>query len=63
MRGMKMPGRMGGERVTTLNLEVVEIDAERNLLLVGGSVPGPNGSVVVIRQAVKAPVKAGDHSG
>jgi large subunit ribosomal protein L3 len=53
-KGMRMAGRMGGERVTTLNLEVVGVDAERDLLLLGGSVPGPNGSVVLIREAVKA---------
>src|ERR671937_2315079 len=40
-KGMRMPGRMGGKRVTQRRLEVVEIDAERNLLLVKGSVPGP----------------------
>jgi large subunit ribosomal protein L3 len=45
---------MGHEQVTTLNLEVVEADAERNLLLVKGSVPGPNGGVVIVRNAVKA---------
>jgi large subunit ribosomal protein L3 len=45
---------MGGERVTTLNLEVVGVDVERDLLLLGGSVPGPNGSVVLIREAVKS---------
>ena len=49
-----MSGRMGHEQVTTLNLEVVESDAERNLLLVKGSVPGPNGGVVVVRNAVKS---------
>lgn len=53
-KGKRMPGRMGGERVTTLNLEVVEVDAERGLLLLGGSVPGPKGSVVLVREAVKA---------
>jgi large subunit ribosomal protein L3 len=53
-KGMRMAGRMGGERVTTLNLEVVGVDADRDLLLLGGSVPGPNGSVVLIREAVKA---------
>ena len=50
-----MSGHMGHEQVTTLNLEVVESDAERNLLLVKGSVPGPNGGVVLVRNAVKAP--------
>jgi len=52
-RGKKMPGRMGAEKVTTLNLKVVEADAERELLLIKGSVPGPKGGVVVIRNAVK----------
>jgi len=53
-KGKKLPGRMGGTRVTTLNLQVVRADAERNLLLVRGSVPGPKGGTVVIRDAVKA---------
>jgi large subunit ribosomal protein L3 len=48
-----MAGRMGGEKTTTLNLTVVEADAERDLLLVKGSVPGPKGGVVVIRDAVR----------
>jgi large subunit ribosomal protein L3 len=58
-RGTKMPGRMGAEQVTTLNLEVVEADIERDLLLVKGSVPGPRGGVVIVRDAVKADKKAG----
>lgn len=53
-KGMKMAGRMGGEKVTTLSLEVVGVDSERGLLLLGGSVPGPKGSVVLVREAVKA---------
>lgn len=53
-KGMKMAGRMGAEQVTTLNLEVVSADAERGLVLVRGSVPGPRGGVVIIRNAVKA---------
>jgi large subunit ribosomal protein L3 len=53
-KGMRMAGRMGGERVTTLSLDVVGVDAERNLLLLGGSVPGPKGSIVLVREAVKA---------
>lgn len=53
-KGMKMAGRMGGEQVTIQNLEVIEIDAERGLLLLGGAVPGPKGSVVLVREAVKA---------
>ena len=53
-KGMGMPGQHGAGRVTTLNLEVVEGDPERGLLLVKGSVPGPTGSVVFVRDAVKA---------
>ncbi len=52
-RGQKMPGRMGGERVTTLNLTVAQADAERGLLLVRGAVPGPKGGLVLVRNAVK----------
>ena len=52
-KGLKMSGHMGHEQVTTLNLEVVQADAERGLLLVKGSVPGPNGGVVIVRNAVK----------
>jgi large subunit ribosomal protein L3 len=53
-KGRKLPGRMGGERVTMLNLDVVDIDSARGLVLLGGSVPGPKGSVVLVREAVKA---------
>ena len=53
-KGMRMAGRMGGEKVTTLNLEVAGVDAERGLLLLNGAVPGPKGSVVLVREAVKA---------
>src|SRR6266513_149757 len=53
-KGMGMPGQHGNSRVTTLNLEVVEGDPERGLLLLRGSVPGPSGSVVFVRDAVKA---------
>jgi len=52
-KGLRMAGHMGHEQVTTLNLEVVEADPERNLVLVKGSVPGPNGGVVIVRNAVK----------
>lgn len=58
-KGTRMAGRTGGERVTTLNLDVVQADAERELLLVRGSVPGPRGGLVLIRDAVKARVEAG----
>ncbi len=53
-KGMRLAGRMGGEKVTTLSLEIVSVDSERGLLLLGGSVPGPKGSVVLVREAVKA---------
>ena len=52
-KGKKMPGRMGGEKVTTQNLKVVRTDAEKNVVLVKGSVPGPKGGSVLIRNAVK----------
>jgi large subunit ribosomal protein L3 len=48
-----MAGRMGATKVTTLNLQVVATDAERDLVLVRGAVPGPRGGTVVIRDAVK----------
>ena len=53
-----MSGHMGHEQVTTLNLVVVQADLERNLLLVRGAVPGPNGGVVIVRNAVKGKKKA-----
>ena len=52
--GTRMAGRYGNARVTKQNLELVGVDPERNLLLVKGSVPGSNGSLVVVRSAVKA---------
>src|SRR5437879_4314228 len=52
-KGMKMAGQYGNVRTTTLNLEVVEGDAERGLLLVKGAVPGPAGGLVFVRNAVK----------
>jgi large subunit ribosomal protein L3 len=52
-KGKKMPGRMGNERFTAQNLEVVQIDSEKNLIAVKGSVPGSKGSFVVIRDAAK----------
>jgi large subunit ribosomal protein L3 len=55
-KGTRMAGRTGGIKVTTLNLEVVEADAERDLILVKGSVPGASGGLVIIRDAVKAGV-------
>ena len=53
-KGKKMPGHMGGKKVTTQNLEVVRVDAEKNLLLVKGAVLGPKKSLVTIKESVKA---------
>jgi large subunit ribosomal protein L3 len=52
IKGLRMPGRLGNERVTTRNLVVARVDAERNLLLVRGAVPGPNDGLVRVRAAV-----------
>ena len=54
IKGMPMPGRMGNERVTTRNLQVVRIDAEHNLLFLRGAVPGHNNGVLRVRPAVAA---------
>ena len=53
-KGKRMPGHMGGKKVTTQNLEIVRVDAEKNLLLVKGAVPGPNKALVTIKESVKA---------
>ncbi len=58
-KGTRMAGRMGGNQVTTTNLEVVSVDLERSLILVKGAVPGPRGGVVVLRTSVKNPMKRG----
>jgi len=52
-KGKKMPGHMGGVRVTTQNLAVVRVDKERNLMLIRGAVPGANGALLEIRETVK----------
>jgi len=52
-KGKKMSGHMGDERVTTQNLEIVRVDAERNLLLIKGAVPGATGGAVMVRPAAK----------
>ena len=56
-KGMRMAGHMGNERVTVQNLKVFRVDTERNLLLIEGSVPGPNQGLLTIRRAVKRPGK------
>jgi large subunit ribosomal protein L3 len=54
IKGMRAPGRMGGDRITVRNLRVIKVDTENNLLIVRGAVPGPPTSYVVIRKAVAA---------
>jgi large subunit ribosomal protein L3 len=54
MKGKKMPGQYGHETVTVQNLKVVRVDADRNLILVKGAIPGPKHSIVTIKSAVKA---------
>jgi large subunit ribosomal protein L3 len=58
-KGMRMAGQHGNTRVTVLNLEVVQTDPERGLLLVKGAVPGPDGGLLMVRSAVKTPAKKG----
>lgn len=53
-KGKRLPGRMGADTTTVMNLDVVQVDAERDLIMVRGAVPGPRGAVLVIREAVKA---------
>jgi large subunit ribosomal protein L3 len=61
--GTRMAGRLGGVRGTTQNLALAGVDAERNLLLIKGAIPGPNGSLVIVRDAVKAPFAAAVEGG
>ena len=60
-QGKKMPGRMGSQKTTIMNLTVVRSDLEGETILIEGSVPGPRGATVVIRNAVKVPVSSGDY--
>lgn len=55
VKGLRMAGHMGHERVTALNLEVVEVDAARGVLMVKGAVPGPKGGLLRIRRSVRGP--------
>jgi large subunit ribosomal protein L3 len=59
-KGLKMAGRMGGERTTSMNLTLHGVDAERGLLLIKGAVPGPAGSLVLVRDAAKSPAKTSE---
>jgi large subunit ribosomal protein L3 len=54
---LKMPGQYGNENVSILNLRVARIDAEKNLLMIEGGVPGPRNGLVLVRHGVKARVK------
>jgi large subunit ribosomal protein L3 len=54
MKGKKMPGHLGHERVTIQNLVVAKVDTERNLILVKGNIPGPKKGLVEIKSAIKA---------
>lgn len=53
-KGQGLPGQMGAEKITVQNLEIVRVDAEKNLILVKGAVPGPRKSVLTIKNSVKA---------
>lgn len=52
-KGKKLPGRMGGQKATVQRLSVVRVDAERNLMLIKGAIPGPKGGLVIIKNTVK----------
>jgi large subunit ribosomal protein L3 len=52
-KGLRMAGRMGAVKTTTLSLNVHKVDAERGLLLIKGAIPGPKGGLVLVRSAVK----------
>lgn len=52
LKGKKLPGHMGAEKVTVKNLDVVKVDAERNLLLIRGAVPGPKGGLLVVTSSI-----------
>ena len=54
MKGKKMAGHLGAERVTVQNLDIVKIDAENNIIAVKGAVPGPKGGIVILKDSVKA---------
>ncbi|MBG9769368.1 50S ribosomal protein L3 [Bacillus vallismortis] len=53
-KGKLLPGRMGGDQITVQNLEIVKVDAERNLLLIKGNVPGPKKTLITVKSAVKS---------
>ena len=53
IKGKRLPGRMGGIRTTIQRLTVVKVDADRNLLLIKGAIPGPKKGLVIVRETVK----------
>ena len=57
-KGIKMPGRLGNERVTVRNVSVYKVDAENNLIIVKGSVPGPKGGLLMIKRSTKGSVES-----
>lgn len=59
-KGKALPGRMGGERITIQNLEIVKVDADRNVILIKGNVPGSKKSMVEIKLPIKASAKAAE---
>src|SRR5205085_11301144 len=58
-KGVRMAGRMGGQRFTVQNLTIQAVDAEQNLILERGAIPGPKGALVLVRTAAKAAKKGG----
>lgn len=58
-KGRKLPGHYGAERVTAINLEVVKVDADKNIIAVKGAVPGPRGGLVLVKSSTKAAAKTG----
>jgi large subunit ribosomal protein L3 len=56
--GKKMPGHMGDKRITTLNLEIAAVDADKGLIMIRGAVPGSAGGYVLVRDAIKRPLHA-----
>jgi large subunit ribosomal protein L3 len=58
-KGLRMAGHLGNRRTTVQNLEVVDVDAQRNVMLIKGAIPGARNGIVLVRKAVKSPVRAG----
>lgn len=54
MKGKGLPSRMGGDRVTVQNLEIIKVDTEKNLILIKGCVPGPKGTIITLKNSIKA---------